>query len=300
MNEPLQSVLRLSGLLGVGLVISCSLLVLRTWWGLTRPRRRGYAYAVSRGLPGDPGELPTPREYQDHVLTPDSATPALTLWSIAGDAPGGSVVIFSHGWGQSRHSVLPRLSALAPRASCIIAWDLPGHGESQGVSHLGAATDLQALERVVRWARETFELPVVLHGYSLGAGLSVALAASHPELSSRVIAEAPYRLPVTPARAVLAQQGLPHGWSLSLSLTLAGVGRADLFDRAPMAARVQCPLLVLHGSDDDIAPPQDGRDIAAAAPEGRFVSVPGGGHTTLWTDPAQREACERAASEFLA
>lgn len=300
MNEPLQSVLRLSGLLGVGLVISCSLLVLRTWWGLTRPRRRGYAYAVSRGLPGDPGELPTPRAYDTCRLHGTGVAPTLTLWSIAGDAAAGPVVIFSHGWGQSRQSVLPRVAALAKHASRIIAWDLPGHGESEGVSQLGAATDLQALERVVRWASETFDLPVVLYGYSLGAGLSVALASSRPSLVTRVVAEAPYRFPITPARAVLAQQGLPHGWSLSLSLTLAGVGRADLFDRAPMAARVQCPLLVLHGSDDDIAPPQDGRDIAAAAPQGRFVSVPGGGHKTLWTDPAQREACERAASEFLA
>ncbi|MBI1191335.1 MAG: alpha/beta fold hydrolase [Tepidisphaera sp.] len=296
----MQSALKLAGLLGLGLVISCAMLVIHTWWGLTRPRRRGYAYAVSRGLPGDPGELEKPREYEELRLEPTGGVPALALWSVAGDSPNGPVVIFSHGWGQSRHSVLTRIDALARHASRIIAWDLPAHGDSGGVSQLGAAADLRALERVAGWALDCFASPLVLCGYSLGAGLSVALAASRPELATQVIAEAPYRLAITPARAVLAQQGLPHAWSLVIAMKLAGAPGHAAFDRAQAAAGVRCPLLVLHGEVDDIAPLEDGRAIADAAPDGRFVEIKYGGHKTLWLDANQREACIRAIQEFLA
>lgn len=297
----LESALRLAGLLGLGLLFACALLVAHTWWGLTRPRRRGYAYAVSRGLPGDPGELDSPRAYQEMRLEATQGVPSLTLWEITGDAPNAPAIIFTHGWGQSRHSVLPRLPALARLASRVIAWDLPGHGDSGGVSRLGAG-ELPALKRVIEWAREQDPdalAPVVLYGYSLGAGLSLAIAAAEPGRVSRVVAEAPYRLPITPARNVLAQQGLPHGWSLALALRLARVGPADAFDRARIAAEVRCPVLVLHGSDDDIAPPEDGRAIAQASPNGKYVEIPGAGHKSLWLDPNQREACERALQEFL-
>ncbi|MFA6044006.1 MAG: alpha/beta hydrolase [Phycisphaerales bacterium] len=290
----------LLGFLGVGLMLACAILVLHTWWGLTHPRRRGYAYAVSRNLPGDPGELDTPREFAEVTLPATPAAPATTLWDIPGDTAAGPVIVFSHGWGQSRHSVLPRLGAFAPLASRILAWDLPGHGESPGPTRLGLR-EAAALERVVRWAGEAPARPVVLYGYSLGAGVSLDLAAACPTIVSQVIVEAPYRLPITPARNVLAQRGLPHGWSLRLALRLAGASpAADLtFDRADIARRVSCPVLVLHGAADDISPLKDARAIAAAAPRATLVEIPLGSHKTLWWDTSQREACTRAITTFL-
>lgn len=298
MSVEAQRVLLFLGLLGVGLLASGAILVLHTWWGLTRPRRRGYAYAVSRGLAGDPGELDVPREFAEVRLPGAMSNPATTLWDIPGDDPAGPIIVFSHGWGQSRHSVLPRLSELTLLASRVIAWDMPGHGESDGRSHLGVREGA-ALERVICWATEHEDRPVVLYGYSLGAGVSLELAGSTPHLVSRVVAEAPYRLPITPARNVLMQRGLPHGWSLALAMRLAGVGRSTAFDRAGSAQRVRCPVLVLHGRADEISPVQDGRDIAAAAPRATLVEIAGGTHKGLWTDPRTRETCVRAIREFL-
>ncbi len=293
-----ERALLLLGLLGVGLFTSCAALVLHTWWGLTRPRRRGYAFAVARGLPGDPGEVDHPCEFCETKLGPAPGLPATTLWDIVGQSASGPVVVFSHGWGQSRHSVLPRLEALAPLSSRIIAWDLPGHGESPGPSALGA-TEAAALARIVRWASESESRPVVLYGYSLGAGVGLALASQSPELVSRVIAESPYRVAGTPAENVLAQRGLPRGWSLRLALRLMGRVGDGGFDRAKLAALVACPVLVLHGERDEIAPVADGRDIAGAAPRGSMVVVERGSHRSLWVDVAQRETCRGAIREFL-
>jgi pimeloyl-ACP methyl ester carboxylesterase len=58
------------------------------------------------------------------------------------------------------------------------------------------------------------------------------------------------------------------------------------FDRAVLAARVKCPLVVLHGDLDAVCPVADGEAIAQAAARGKLVVVRGGGHLDLWSEPA--------------
>jgi pimeloyl-[acyl-carrier protein] methyl ester esterase len=62
---------------------------------------------------------------------------------------------------------------------------------------------------------------------------------------------------------------------------------------------VACPLLVIHGEHDAICPPEDGRLIAHAAPEGSFACVFGGDHNRLWTDPEMLEQTRDAAGAFF-
>ena len=119
-----------------------------------------------------------------------------------------------------------------------------------------------------------------------------------------VIAESPYRLPATPARNVLAVRGLPYRavlppamWALNV---LFGGGLASRqFDRAGWAQRTACPLLVLHGVEDEVCPVQDGRDVAAAVPRGQMVEIAGGHHNDLWTDPALAARCAEAMRAFV-
>lgn len=290
-------------LMGVGLLIACAALIAHTVYWITHPPRRTYASAVSRGRPGDPGELPPgpsgPRTYDEWTLGFGSL--ALPVWDIPGDDPRGPVIVLTHGWGDSRVGALSRVQLLAPLASRLIAWDMPGQGDAPGTCSLGTrevAALLALIERVGR------DRPLVLFGWSLGGGVSIAAAARTPGLHA-VIAEAPYRLPPTPARNVLDGFGYP--WRLNLPAALAllgwrlGVGpRWEGFDRAELARSLTAPLLVLHGDADDVCPIEDGRCIAASAPHGRLVTIAGGGHHGLWTDGATAHLCVSAVREFLA
>ena len=65
-----------------------------------------------------------------------------------------------------------------------------------------------------------------------------------------------------------------------LGLHLFVKGRSH-YDRARAAALLRCPLLVLHGTDDAMGPLESARRIAAAAPQGRLVTIEGGGHLDL-------------------
>jgi pimeloyl-ACP methyl ester carboxylesterase len=314
-------------LLGVGLVVGWAALVLYTAWVLTHPSRRTYGYAVARNLPGDPSELvlaePPVRGLAFASWTFRSRGRDLPVWDVRGLDAGGPVVIVTHGWGESRVTMLPRLAAIAPVASRVLMWDCPGHGDAPAGFTLGAREDedLLALIEALKIPGDAGapSPPLVLYGASLGGGLSIVAAADlvarpgGPPAVAAVIAEAPYRIPPVPARNVLRVRALPYRTNLRPAVGLIGlaVGRglswalsptAGGFDRALHAARLPASvsLLVLHGASDPVCPVEDGRAIAAAAPNARLVELEGAGHNNLWVEPAYAERCTRAVRDLLA
>lgn len=281
-------------LFGVGLLIAMAFGVWATARTLGRPPRRTYSWAVARARPGDPSELPAPRAFRAWDFP--SRGVRLPAWDLAGDDPAGPVIIVTHGWGDSRVTMLARADFLATLASRVVLWDLPGHGEAPGRCGLGAeeAADLLALLAAVASDRRP-----VLYGFSMGAGVSLTAAAAGG--AAAVIAEAPYRLAATPARNVLRAAGMPYRWNLAPALAVLGLpGLAPgVFDRARHAAALPCPLLVLHGELDGVCPPADGEAIAAAAPNGEFVRLPAADHLTVWSDPGSRTLALAAVRGFL-
>lgn len=270
-------------------------------WILTHPVRRTYAGAVSRGRPGDPSELPgRPRKFEQWTL--ESRGLNLPVWEITGEQPSGPVVILTHGWGDSRIGGLIRLGPLLPLASRIILWDLPGHGEAPGISKLGTdeVDDLLALIERVRPER------LLLYGWSLGAGVSLAAASriNAPVQLLGVIAESPYALAQTPALRVARSRGLPASMLIvpAFLILRTVIGRGLMpraFDRRRSASKVRSPVLVIHGDADEISPIQDGREIAAAC-SGTLVEIPGGGHNDLWSVPLYTNPCVAGIEAFMA
>ncbi|RMH29319.1 MAG: alpha/beta hydrolase [Planctomycetota bacterium] len=291
-----------------GLVVLLAAMTLWTIRRLRRPPRRTYASAVARGQPGDPSELPTPRQFRSWSLGVTLGGRALELpvWDIAGDDPAGPVAICTPGWGDSRIGALPRLDALAPVCSRVLAWDPPGQGEAPGRCDLGTREHLALGALIESLTDDARDRGVILFGWSLGAGAAIVGAASRADDASvlAVIAEAPYRLPTTPARNVVRLAGMP--WTpngpaaFAILGTTLGVGPAWRgFDRAEHAARLRCPLLVLHGTADAVCPIDDGRAIAKAAPAGVLIAIEGADHNDLWTDARFRPQCVRAVADFI-
>ena len=309
-------------LLAAGLLLGWLLLVLFTCWILTHPPRRSYAHAVARNLPGDPSEITvtlaggsTQRGLPFTQWSFVARDAMLPVWDVQGLSPTGPTIIITHGWGDSRVMMLPRLAALAPLASRIILWDLPAHGDAPtGSFTLGAeeTRDLLALfAHITETPGASPVARIILYGFSLGAGLSIhaAHAMSQTKIKNQtapaamlaVIAESPYRFPITPARNVLRMRALPFRTNIAPALALfrARFGlwfRDKNFDRAAMP--LDAPLLLLHGEHDPICPLKDSRDIAAAR-NAPLTIIPGGGHNNLWTDPALAPYSLAAVQAFL-
>jgi pimeloyl-ACP methyl ester carboxylesterase len=72
----------------------------------------------------------------------------------------------------------------------------------------------------------------------------------------------------------------------------------DEIDVTQLAPRVGCPTLVLHSKDDERAPFEEGRRVAALIPNARFVPLDSRNHMLLEHEPAWRHWLE-AARGFL-
>lgn len=58
----------------------------------------------------------------------------------------------------------------------------------------------------------------------------------------------------------------------------AQVAALDEFDATDWGYEVSQPALVLHGTEDDLVPPDSGRELAATLPRGTFEPIPEAGH----------------------
>ncbi len=304
MPSPLGLIL----LLAIGLLLAWALLVLLTAWRLTHPPRRTGGWAVARSLPSVPAEVMMPDG--DPVVfaswTLRSRGRDLPVWDIVGRCADGPIVVFTPGWAESRVTSLSRLPTLLSRASRVIMWDPPGLGDAPGVCSLGVnePRDLAELVSVVRG--RAGDEPIVLAGFSYGAGVSIAAAKDCR--AAMVIAEAPYRRPATPATGVLTSAGLPVAGVLTPALRVVGLcigapaGWLDVtggFERVSHARGLRCPLVVIHPELDEICPPEDGREIARAASDSEFVLIPGARHTEVWSVPAFAAIADNAVATAL-
>lgn len=301
----LHPALGLLQLLGAGLLAAITISTLHTAWSLTHPPRRTYAWAIARRVPGDPSELTPPRAYEPFTFRGVRQT--LPAWRVPADNPAGPVVVMTHGWGSSRIGGLKRLAPVLPHAREVILWDLPGHGESPGPARMGTDEhrDLQRLLEII--APGPDRPPIVLFGWSLGAGVSIRAAAENAAAHDlrAVIAEAPYIHAPTPARSVIRLRGLPYRLNLPPAMALMGLRLGvgphwNGFARDRHAKRLgPISLTVIHGTDDPVCPIADARTIADAAPNGRLITIPHAGHNNLWTDPVLEAQARRAVEDAL-
>ena len=302
------TILGLAQILAVGLVLALIAITWITLRTLRNPPRRTYAWSTARNRPGIPTELEPPRAFTDREF--DTSVGVIHAWQLLGDNPAGPIVIVCPGWGDSCLGVLPRLDALLAHARLIVPFDPPGHGdtpERTGKTSLGI-NEPRIITDIARTIVEEHDsAPVVLFGWSLGAGASIAAAIKAEGVRiAGVIAEAPYDLAPTPARNVVRLSGLP--WRINIPLTYfilakrLGEGLTPArFSRRAHAAKLPntVPLLVLHGDRDAVSPLEDGRAIADAAPDATLAIVDGAGHNNLWTDPRHEPASREAVEAFF-
>lgn len=250
---------------------------------LQHPQRKTIGFALANNLPGDPSELGLVFDEKQFRFTDGSTSLA---WVVHGACPDAPIMIVSHGWNSFRHGGLVYLPLLAKFASRLVVYDLRGHGESTAPTCRVGITEAKDLLEIVDQLDDQ-EAPVVLFGKSMGAGVSIGAAAfanarSHQRIVA-VIAEGAYRHFREPIAGQLRCRSLPsfplsHLATAFMALRFGGLKH---FDRAALAARLACPLLLLHGVADSVCPIASARQIASQASDGQLVEFPNAGHGNL-------------------
>lgn len=253
-------------------------------FAILRPRRRSYAFAIAHGLPTEPGEIDLTGEEVAFNLPGKHAPGYISPgWIIRGNDADGPTVLVLHGHGDFTHGAMRFVKTLAPFASTIVLFDWPAHGGCTapwmtcGVREPGdVLAVLDGLPDEIR------DKPVVLFGYSLGGQIAIKTAGLHADRFAGLVVDGAYRRWDTPIRLKLKHHRVPAFPFVQLTGLFFGLtGLIRNFDRAMYAKRFNKPSLLIHGSDDRICPIEEGRELAAAAPDSTFVEIPGGRHNQL-------------------
>jgi pimeloyl-ACP methyl ester carboxylesterase len=226
--------------------------------------QREMLYPIIHGSPTPDADGPPIRVVQ--IDTPDHER--LVAWSLA-PKPGRPTILFFGGQGGGLSFQSGRWRRMADEGVGFLAVGYRGHDGSTGKpSEKGLHTDVRA---AYDWlARTTPAQDIVIHGFSLGTGVATRLAIERPACA--LILEAPYTS--TADIAAKAWPFLPVRW-----LMLDQYRSRDIIDR------VSIPLLIVHGSADEVIPFGQGRTLydLAHAPK-RLVKMVGSNHATLTRD----------------
>lgn len=233
-------------------------------FGLDRLEREMlYPFDATRVAPADLG-------LSLGVETFESGGQKLVLW-VAKPRKGQPVILYFHGNAGNLAARTGRFKRFIERGYGLVALGYRGSSGSSGTpSETTIEYDAGRLFKRI----ETFAGagPVVIYGESLGAAVALAAIERAGKQPAALVLEAPF----TTVRAV-ALHVAPELEPL--------LGRMK--SQWNSLARIQglrAPLLILHGSADELIPIAQGRQLFAAAPAKikQFREVKGGHHTDLW------------------
>ena len=236
----------------------------------------------------------------------------------AADEP---VVLLVHGAGMNRTVWQLQTRWLAHHGYTPLALDLPGHGSSDG-EPLGSVVEMSGwLGDAVTAVCERFSCSEVrLVGHSMGSLICTeAAAADQGRIARLVLMGTAAAMPVHPAllgaaeknellapelitawghgsRAHVATNPTPGLWMVGGGVALLeraddGVIHADLsacaaYEAGDVAARVECPVTVIVGSEDKMTPPRAAAPLIADFADCDVVHLAGAGHMMMNEEPA--------------
>lgn len=156
-------------------------------------------------------------------------------------------IIYSHSNAEDLGIILPLLDRMAEACVAdVFAYEYPGYSIAEGVASeencylaIDAAYEYLVKKRGIDPSR------IVVYGRSIGTGPTVDLVARNPEIRGMVLLS-----PIESCgRAIFGKTTARVGYNL------------DIFRNYEKLDEVECPVLVMHGTADEIVPWHNGRAI---------------------------------------
>ena len=220
--------------------------------------------------PRYPEGFPAPQTYQREVedvwlLTTDG----VRINAFYRSNPSSrQVLLWFHGNAENIGYNLEQLRALAQIGTSIMAVDYRGYGKSQGTpDEAGVHHDADAAYDYLTEQRHFRTQDILIYGHSLGGAVAVNLAARRP--CGGLIVQSSF----TSAGAMAAR---------IFPIPLIAYAVKSRFDSLETIRDVHAPILIVHGTRDDVVPFVKGEQLFRAAPEPkRFFPIQGAGHNNV-------------------
>ena len=264
-----------------------------------------------------------------------SHTTACPAYCAAGEGPVTLVLL--HGIGGNRHVWPAQFGTFAAAGYRVVAWDMPGYGESA----MPAEPTMAALADSLRVLLDTLgSSRFVLVGHSMGGmvvqelmargepytrdiaalvlcGTSPAFGKPDGDFQREFVRQRTAPLDAGKTLREMAEAIVPgmlgepddvaRDHARTLAVDAMGALTPDAYRTALQAlvgfeqraalVRLAVPVLLVAGEHDTNAPPKVMARMAESIPDARYVCLPGAGHLMNLTHPAAFDAEVRA---FLA
>lgn len=253
------------------LCLVISALVLFCRWSVGRmfyyPDRTVYETPAQYGL-----------KYEELAFASKDGT-RLSGWFVpAIGKPKGTVVHF-HGNAQNMTSHFSFVSWLPAEGFNLFVFDYRGYGKSEGrTDRNGLYEDSLAAVRYVRSRKDVDPDRLLVLGQSLGGAQAITAVGGGDKQGIRAVAvEATFFSYRSIVRDKIAEMPLLSLFRTPLAYLLIG---NDLSPGDFVAKIAPMPLLLIHGTADDVIPYQHGVRLMERAREPKtFWRIEGGGHT---------------------
>lgn len=266
-----------AGLLATGVLAlrgGVHALILR---GLRAPRLPHVKTPATLGLEALSVRLPTANEK------------SLFAWFVPVPAVDRApAVVLMHGWGANASLMLPALAPLHTAGFAVLLIDARCHGDSDDEAFTSLPRFAEDIEAGLDWLQQQSGVDgqrLAVMGHSVGAAAALLCATRRDDLRA-VVSLSAFAHPREVMCRLLTKVHIPYpllGWYVLHHVQRVIGARFDDFAPIASVARARCPVLLVHGTDDQMVPFDDARRLQAAGLPGAVQCLPvPGGH-----DPTQ-------------
>ncbi|MEM6273737.1 MAG: alpha/beta fold hydrolase [Myxococcota bacterium] len=204
--------------------------------------------------------------------------------AVHGQLGGECAAVMCHGMLSTKDS--PKHVRVAESMASLgipaVRFDFAGRGESEGsLFEMTYTRELEDLQSIIEWLATNGVRRVGLFGSSMGGAIAL-LAAARDE---RVVAVATVAAVAHPGALVDRYPSHVAAWRRDgyVDTDEGRIGAAFLDDAAGhdvvwAASVLLAPVLVIHGTEDEIIPLSDAHDLACAARRARLIEVDDADH----------------------
>ena len=212
-------------------------------------------------------------------------------------------IVLLHGWGGNAGHMLPLAARLHAAGHTVLLLDARNHGRSDEdrfssmprfAEDLGCALDWLNLQAEA----ETDPHQIAVIGHSVGAAAALLSASRRTDIAA-VVSIAAFAHPESIMRRFLAAKRipfLPFGWYALRYVEYVIGYRFESIAPENTIRRAHCPVLLVHGTEDETVPASDAEHLAARS-DGRAQLLLMRGHHEGFENIDEGV---RAVLEFLA
>ena len=203
----------------------------------------------------------------------------------------GPAVLLVHGYEDDNAVWTPMIDALRARECAVVAFDLPGHGLSDGDNGYSSA----GAEAVTAVARDLGPIDSIV-AHSLGCWAAVLAVSEGLDVRRLVLISAPLSSSLGRWRAAAERMGLPpEAGERAQELARQHLKPLHRKELGELVAGLETPILFVHSRDDERVGFEDAERVSDGCKNALFFPLEGADHRET---PRESEAIA-AAVMFL-